>query len=174
MRTSHSWNSSTVSSSSRGHLLVGRRAVQAVLELAVRALDLTGAGADGARHPVEGPQLVDDRALDARDRVGLELDLALEVEALDRVDQADQAVGDEIGLLDVRRQAARHAAGDVLDEGRVGDDELLARPRGIGPLVAAPQILELDRFDVRFQDGPQARGWLRAYADRSRADSTRV
>src|SRR5215216_956943 len=88
-----------------GHLLVGRRPVQPVLELAVRALDLAGAGADGARHPVERPQLVDDRALDARDRVRLELDLALDVEALDRVDQPDQTIGDEVGLLDVRRQA---------------------------------------------------------------------
>src|SRR5215212_2757001 len=72
-----------------GHLLVGRRPVQPVLELAVRPLDLAGTGADRARHPVERAQLVDDRALDARDRVGLELDLALDVEALDRIDQAD-------------------------------------------------------------------------------------
>src|SRR5215218_6272105 len=57
-----------------GHLLVGRRPVEPVLELAVHALDLAGAGADGARHPVQRAQLVDDRALDARDRVGLELD----------------------------------------------------------------------------------------------------
>src|SRR3954454_5114358 len=75
------------------HLLVGRRPVQPVLELAVHALDLAGAGAHGARHPVQRAQLVDDRALDARDRVGLELDLAIGVEALDRVDEADQAVG---------------------------------------------------------------------------------
>ena len=71
------------------HLLVGRRALELVLELGVGALDLARPGADGARHPVQRAQLVDDRALDARDRVGLELDLALELEALDRVDQAD-------------------------------------------------------------------------------------
>src|SRR3954454_23093498 len=84
-----------------GHLLVRGRAVQAVLELAVDALDLAGAGAHGARHPVQGAQLVDDRALDAGDRVGLELDLAAGVETLDRVDQPDQPVRDEVGLLDV-------------------------------------------------------------------------
>src|SRR5829696_7224806 len=109
-----------------GHLLVGGCAVQAVLELAVHALDLAGPGAHGARDPVERAELVDDRALDAGDRVGLELDLALGVEALDRVDEADQAVGDEIGLLDVRGQAGGHAARDVLHERRVGHDELLA------------------------------------------------
>src|SRR5215213_10808973 len=134
-----------------GHLLVRRRAVQAVLELAVCALDLAGAGADGARHPVQRAQLVDDRALDAGDRVGLELDLALGLEALDRVDEADQAVGDELGLLDVRRQAGRHPAGDVLHERGVRDHELLTGPVRRLRLVPAPQVLQLDRFDVGLQ-----------------------
>jgi len=44
------------------------------LELLVGALDLPRAGADGTRHPVECAQLVDDRATDTGDRVGLELD----------------------------------------------------------------------------------------------------
>src|SRR5215216_129067 len=134
-----------------GHLLVGRRPVEPVLELAVHALDLAGAGADGARHPVQRAQLVDDRALDAGDRVGLELDLALGIEALDRVDQADQAVGDEVGLLDVRGQAGAHPPGDVLHQWRIGDHELLAGTVGAAPLVAAPELSELDRFDVGLQ-----------------------
>ena len=134
-----------------GHLLVGRCALQLVLELGVGLLDLAGAGAHGARHPVERAQLVDDRALDARDRVGLELDLALGLEALDRADQADEPVGDEVGLLDVRGQARRHAARDVLDQRRVGDDEPLAGLLVPGALVAPPQVLELDRLDVGFQ-----------------------
>src|SRR3954454_10834153 len=58
------------------HLIVGRGAVQLVLELGVDLLDLAGPCTHGARHPVQGAQLVDDRALDARDRVRLELDLA--------------------------------------------------------------------------------------------------
>src|SRR3954470_903538 len=98
------------------HLLVGRRPVQPVLELRVDLLDLPRPRPDGPRHPVECAQLVDDRALDAGDRVRLELDLALELEALDRVDEADQPVGDEIGLFDVRGQAGRHPAGHVLDQ----------------------------------------------------------
>ena len=57
--------------------------------------------ADRARHPVERAQLVDDRALDACDRVGLELDVAVGIEALDRADQAEQAVRDEVVLVDV-------------------------------------------------------------------------
>ena len=118
------------------------------------ALDLAGAGADGARHPVERAQLVDDRALDAGDRVRLELDLALGIEALDRVDQADQAIGDEVGLLHVRGQAGGHPAGHVLHERGVGDDELLACAVGTRRLVAAPQIPQLDRLHIGFQNRP--------------------
>src|SRR3954454_2064041 len=134
-----------------GHLLVGGRPVQAVLELPVGALDLAGTGADGARHPVQGAQLVDDRALDAGDRVGLELDLAVGVEALDRVDEADEAVGDEVGLLHVRGQAGGHAAGHVLDHRRVRHDELLAGALGSRRLVATPEVPQLDGFHVGFQ-----------------------
>ena len=147
------------------HLVVGRRAVHAVLELRVDALDLAGAGADGARHPVERAQLVDDRALDARDRVGLELDLALDLEALDGVDEADQAIGDEVGLLDVRRETARHAARDVLDERRVGHDELLARRLRRLFLVSPPEVFELECFDVGVQSllplGPRMAAQIR-------------
>ena len=110
----------------RRDLLVGRRAVQLLLELGDRALDVARASAHGARHPVERAQLVDDRALDARDRVRLELDLAVGVEALDRADQPEQAVRDEIALVHVRRQAAAEAAGDELDERRVGQDQAVA------------------------------------------------
>jgi hypothetical protein len=113
-------------------------------------LDRASAGADGARHPVQGAQLVDDRALDAGDRIGLELDLALELEALDGRDQAAEAVGDEVGLLDVRGQARGHPARDVLDERRVGHDETFAGAGVPVALVLAPQVLELDGFDVGF------------------------
>ena len=68
------------------------------------SLDVAGPGADAAGNPVERAELVDDRALDARNREGLELDLALQVEALDRADQPQQPVRDQIGLLDVRRK----------------------------------------------------------------------
>ncbi len=81
------------------------RAAELALELADRPLDLAGARAHRARHPVELPELVDDRAADPRDRVGLELDVALGVVAVDRAHQPEQPVRDEVGLLDVRGQA---------------------------------------------------------------------
>ncbi len=132
----------------RRHLLVGRRPLQLGLELGVRLLDVAGTGANRARHPVERAQLVDDRALDPGHGEGLELDLAVGIESLDRADQPEQAVGDQVGLLDVGREPGRHPAGDELDQRRVGDDEAL--PRALVPvvLVALPELPEFDGFDV--------------------------
>ena len=57
-----------------GELGVVGRAPQLVLELRVRLLDGTRLGPDRSRDPVEGAELVDDRAFDARDGIGLELE----------------------------------------------------------------------------------------------------
>ena len=119
MSDSESSSSSTVMPTLLGDLLVARRAAELRLELADRALDLARAGPHGARHPVERAQLVDDRAADPGDRVRLELDVAVGVEALDRADQAEQPVRDEVAVVDVRRQARPEPAGDVLHERRV-------------------------------------------------------
>ena len=125
-------------------LLVVRRAVELALELRDRPLDVAGAGAHRARHPVHRAKLVDDRALDARDRVGLELDVAPEVEALDRADQAEEAVRDEVSLLHVRREAAPEAAGDVLDERRVREDQAIAQGTVAGALELAPECVGVE------------------------------
>ena len=122
-----------------GDLLVGGRAVELRLELRDRALDLAGARADGTRHPVHRPQLVDDRALDPGDRVRLELHVAVGVVALDRADEAQQAVRDEVVLVHVRREAARDAAGDELHERRVREDQPVAQRRVTGRAIRAPE-----------------------------------
>src|SRR6185295_1428310 len=165
---------------------LARRPLQLMLELGLRRLDFAGARADRTRHPVQRAQLVDDRAADAGHREGLELDPALGVEALDRPDQAHQAVGDQVGVVDVRGQARPEPAGDELDHRRVGDDEPLARARVAVLLVAAPKIAQLDLFYPSFHSplarfygrghviGDHARGWVAAYASRRRAASTRV
>ena len=143
-----------VISSSLRHLLVGWSSLQACLELLTGALDVPGLRSDRPRHPVEGSQLVDDRAADPRDRVGLELDLPAQVEALDRRHQPRQPVRDQIGLLDMPRQPGRHPPGDVLHERRICDYQPLPGALVSGELVPAPKLLQLDRFDVRFQFGP--------------------
>ena len=119
-------SSSSVMPILRRDLRVRRRAHERPLELDDRPLDLTRASADGTRHPVERAELVDDRALDPRDRVGLELDLAVGVESLDRPDQAEQPVGHEILLVDVGRKAGPETTGDELHERRVGEDQAIA------------------------------------------------
>ena len=128
-----------------GDLGLGRRALQLGLERGVGLLDLAGLVAHRARDPVDRPQLVDDRAADPADRVGLELDRALEVELLDRVDQPEDAVGDEVGLLDVGRQADADPAGDVLHQRRVVQDQPLAQPLVAGRLELAPQLAQRGR-----------------------------
>ena len=102
------------------------RAAEPGLELADRPLDLARAGADGARHPVHRAQLVDDLALDPGHRVRLELDVARRVVALDRADQPEQAVRDEVALVDVGGQPGAEPAGDVLHERRVREDQPVA------------------------------------------------
>jgi len=54
----------------------------------------------------------------------------------------------------MRRQAGRSAAGYVLDQRRVGDDEPLAALLVAVVLVAPPQFAQLDRFDIRLQGVP--------------------
>ena len=76
----------------------------------------------------------------------------LGLEALDRPDQADQPVGDQVGLLDVRGQAGADAAGDELDQRRVGDDQPLAGALVALVLVAAPELPQLDRLYLRFHE----------------------
>src|SRR6266540_1281669 len=61
-------------------------------------------------------------------RVGrLELDAPLEVVLLDRVDQSEDPIGNEIRLFDVGRQTDGDATGDVLDQRRVVEDQALTR-----------------------------------------------
>jgi hypothetical protein len=66
-----------------------------------------------------------------------------EVVFLDRVDQAEDAVGHQVGLLDVRRQTDRHPAGHVLDQRRVVEDE---------PLAASADALSLNSSHSRSTD----------------------
>ena len=125
-----------------------------------RTLDLARARADGARHPVERAQLVDDRAANAGHRERLELDLARRIEALDRPDQAEEPVGDEVLLVDVRRQARPHSAGHELHERRVREYQPVAELLVVRLLVLLPERLGL----IRRRHGKRIR---RAYADSS-------
>ena len=127
-----------------GHLLLGRLPLQHGLEVGVRLLDLAGLEADRTRHPVHGAELIDDGALDARDRVRLELVAAPGLELRQGVDQAEHAVAHEVGLLHARRQSGRDTARHVLHERGVVQDELLARlviGGALEPVPVAPELV---------------------------------
>ena len=143
-------------------LVVGRRAHELALEDLNRALDLPRARADGARHPVERAELVDDRAADPGHRERLELDLAVRVVALDRADEAEQAVRDEILLVHVRRQARADAAGDELHERCIRQDQAVPDVLIARRAVLLPKV-------VRFVSRSHGGTIRRAPANSSRA-----
>ena len=169
------WSWSSVQVELGGQLGVGRRAVELGLELGVGLLERAGLGPHRAGHPVDRAELVEDGALDAGDGVGLELEAAARVELLDGVDEPEDAVADEVGLLDVLGQADGHPAGDVLHQRRVVEDQLVAdsrarlspcsRPRGRSICAAADRL-------VVHRARPYARGWVASSTARSRSRLT--
>jgi hypothetical protein len=76
-------------------------AAQALLHLAIGALETPALLAHAARYPVERAQLVEDRALDAKLGVGLELAILLGIVFLDRVHQADDTGVVQVVQVDV-------------------------------------------------------------------------
>ena len=116
-------------------------AAEAGLELADRALDIAGACANRARHPVHGAQLVDDLALDPGHGVRLELHVAGRVVPLDRLDQAEEAVRHEVTLVDVGGQPGAESACDVLHERRIRKDQTVAERHVRGLAVLQPETV---------------------------------
>ena len=114
-------------------------------------------GPDRPRHPVDGPQLVDDRALDPGNRVRLELDLPDRIEPLDRVDQPDDPVAHQVGLLDVLGQADSNTARDELDQRRVQDDQLIA-DRPVARSSCTRSKAGLSPFGPEWSRGPLGPG----------------
>ncbi|OPZ06382.1 MAG: hypothetical protein BWZ10_02963 [candidate division BRC1 bacterium ADurb.BinA364] len=118
------------------HLVVGGRPPQALLQLGIGLFQPGGFLPRRARHPVQRPQLVEDRPFDAEFGVGFELDFARRLEFVDGVHQADDAGVDQVVEFDVRRQAAGDAVGHILDKRQVFQNQGVA-PLQIGVLVWA-------------------------------------
>ena len=64
------------------------------------------------------------------------------VELVDGVDEAEHAVADQIGLLDVLRQPDPDSAGHVLHQRRVLHDELVADRPVLTFLVLLPELCD--------------------------------
>ena len=95
-------------------------------------MNIVTAFAHGARLAlgVAVAQLVEDGATDAELCVGGELSAALGVKLLDSVHEAERANPVEVVSLDVRRQASRHAADGLPNQGSV-----LFRQRALCPVL---------------------------------------
>ena len=90
-------------------------------QLLARRLELATHAADAARPGVLA-QRVDHGAADTPFGEGLELDAAAFVEALGRIDEADDAVLNEIAQIDGVRHGGGHAARQRLHKGEAGLD----------------------------------------------------
>src|SRR5438105_1640933 len=82
-----------------GELRLRRLPLQHRLQVGERLLDLALLEPDRSRDPIHRAELVDDRALDPRDRVRLELVAAAWFELLERVDQTEHPVRHQVRLL---------------------------------------------------------------------------
>ena len=92
-------------------------------------LEVPGLGANRTRNPVDRAELIEDRALDAGDRVRLERKAPLRIKLLDCVNKAERSVARKIGLLDAARESHAHSACDVLHQRCVVHDQLVANLR---------------------------------------------
>src|SRR5581483_8342665 len=137
----------------RGDLLLGGRTAEAALELVGDLLDQARLLAHAARHPVERAEVVQDRAADAELRVGREERLLGGIVLADRVEEPDDAPGDEVVELDVRGLAGREALHDPAHERQVLPQHLVAvrRQSRVAGGRAAPgaRACGPPRFDLR-------------------------
>ncbi len=101
-----------------GDLFLVGRAAQLGLQAAGGVAQLVRQAAHVTRQRVARAQVVQHRAADAELGEGLEAIDALGVKALGGLHQADDARRDQVVDLDMRRQTARQATGDLLDVGK--------------------------------------------------------
>src|SRR5688500_8337576 len=104
------------------------------------ALALAGTLSDDAWSPVELAQSVEDGPVDAPLRVCRELHVLVDVELLDRIEQSENTIAHQIVHIYRVGQVSRHSHGDLLDQRRVADDELLTKSRVLRLLVKTPHL----------------------------------
>ena len=115
-----------------------RLVAQLAAQRFARRVELAPLAADAAR-PGIAPQRVDHRAAHAPFGERLELDAAVLVEAVRRVDQAEHAVLNEIADVDRVRHRRRHASRERFDERQAGDDSaVLTGGDGLGAHSNSP------------------------------------
>ena len=84
------------------------------------------------------------------------------VELLDGVDEAENPVAHQVRLLDRVRQADGNPAGDVLDQGRVADDQLVPQLSRAGPSCTRPTVPRWKSLRFCFHQVPSPSGCIAA------------
>src|SRR5581483_10747927 len=107
------------------------------------AVDPAAEPAQRARRPVLPSQLVHDRAAHPGPRVLLERGALAGIEAIDGLDQRDEAARDEVVELPVSGELTRLAGRDVGHHRRVRQDELVASTRIAVARPGTPKLLGL-------------------------------
>ncbi len=131
-------------------LFVARCSMELRLELGHGSFDRLRLRSHRAWHPIDRAKLVEDSTLDARDRIGLELEATFEVELRNCVDQPEHAVTDEVSLVDVLWQTRSDARGHELDQWGVIHDQLIAIRLLVCVFVPLPDCCQIGfGFDTR-------------------------
>ncbi len=124
-----------------GEFVVGRHPAEPRLEFADRAFDFTRALPNGARHPIQRSQRVENRPVDPRDRIGFELYAARIIVFFNRIDEPDDTIVYEVVNLNVGRQVRGDAPGHVFHEVKIFMDQLFARVGLAGDAVTSGRTL---------------------------------
>ena len=117
-----------VRADARGQVGHRRLVSQLASQRFARRVELAALAADAAR-PRVFAERIDHRAAHAPFGERLELDAAILVEAVRRVDQADHAVLDQVADVDRIRHRRRHAPRERFDERQAGDDAAVVTRR---------------------------------------------
>ena len=125
-----------------GDRVVGRGQPGLGLDRLARALDLAGAVADEARNPIHRAEFIEDRAADSGRAVRLELDLAFEVERVDRVHQPEEPGRHEVLEIHLVGEPRVDAFGVVAHEREEALHEVVAHVLRARLLVLDPDLLD--------------------------------
>lgn len=163
---SHFWNSACVTWSSVAiSSSVGAR-FNWCSSFVMGGFDRARPCAHGPRHPVEGPQAVEDGAVDAWMANRLELRTSRRVEPVECVHEAEHTGQNEVTRVDAGGKSCGETTGDELHDRRVVHDQLFA-----GVCLS---LLSYEFSHAAVRAGVRSlvlmrEGWAVAYTERSRS-----
>ena len=114
--------------------------------------DPASPGANRPGHPVESSQLVENRSLDAVDRIGLEFEATFRFEFVDRIDEAEESITGQVILIDRTRKTRTNSSGHIFHQRRVMENQSFTGISTTGSLEDFPQTFDLSLL-IRLSGG---------------------